>query len=543
MRYAIDRYAVGHETEVCSVDFENQYFIPGRRNRFYCPECGEIVYFRDRGGSHPSQFYHQEKTERTPECDRRVDGRSELSLSQRVGLPLFLTGIVKNRFQLSVGFPALGSDMLEKATAAGCNVEISSGDRFRSVKVDQTNFFSNSITLVPVDFVPPNGKNYVITASGSRSVFGLQRKWSDYADGFERDGAVFTYDETGGRKIRRGDSISTNRSYYLAVRNKLPQYPQIHQEFIGTLDVGKDSFSILKIEIMATTDDQGIFSAISTYLNQHFGVWLLECQPELIPVWPPVIQQDYFIPVKPEVPVLCAVSSGNAVPNVYTYTEYSVQRKEIKNDFRTVNMVEVSVGKRPVMLSVDRKYVGREITFYYKELRERGYDYSVEVFNSAGDSVCWDSIDALLLSKDFVLATNSKMELYLGCKDRTFRNISLREGMTAIPARNNTSDLYLMVGSGIVRHIRCTDACSAEINEEELGRLLKMSCKGRMVPVPRWAEYMIRNFKKNHDENLYRAARCTIIDGSIYLEALKQLRLYTLDNAVQTDRIRRNALW
>ena len=281
MRYAIDRYAVGQETEVCASDFESLYFIPGRKNRFYCPECGEIVYFRNKGGNHPSQFYHQEKTERTPECDRRVDGRSELSLSQRVGLPLFLTGTLTGQFQLSIGFPALGTDMLDKASEAGYIVEISSGNQIRSIKVDQTNFFSNSITLVPIDFVPPNGKNYAITSYGGRSVFGLQRKWSDYADGFDKDGAVFTYEETGGRKIRRGDSISTNRSYFLVVKNSLPPYLQIHQEMIGRLEVGEDSFKILKIEITASVDDKGIFSSISTYFYRHFGVWLLECQPEL----------------------------------------------------------------------------------------------------------------------------------------------------------------------------------------------------------------------------------------------------------------------
>lgn len=94
MRYAIDRYAVGVEEEVCADEFDGQYYIPRKQNRFFCPECGEVVYFRTKGGNHPNQFYHQEKTDRTSECDKRVDGRSELTLSQRVVLPIYLTGIV-----------------------------------------------------------------------------------------------------------------------------------------------------------------------------------------------------------------------------------------------------------------------------------------------------------------------------------------------------------------------------------------------------------------------------------------------------------------
>lgn len=126
MRYAIDRISVGIETEVEADDFNDQYYIPGRRTRFYCPECGEIVFFRAKGGNHPNQFYHQEKNESTPECDKRVDGRSELSLNQRGGLPLYLTGILSGTFQLSIGFPALGTEMLHKAAEASYSVEISS---------------------------------------------------------------------------------------------------------------------------------------------------------------------------------------------------------------------------------------------------------------------------------------------------------------------------------------------------------------------------------------------------------------------------------
>ena len=192
MRYAIDRYSVGVETEVEADDFDDQYYIPGRRNRFFCPECGEIVYFRAKGGTHPNQFYHQEKNESTPECDKRVDGRSELSLSQRVGLPLFLTGILSERYQLSIGFPALGTDMLQKAMIAGYTVEISSGNHSNTVRVNQATFIENATTLIPVNFIPSFGGNYVITITGERTVYGLQRKWSDYADGFGVAGAIFT---------------------------------------------------------------------------------------------------------------------------------------------------------------------------------------------------------------------------------------------------------------------------------------------------------------------------------------------------------------
>ena len=47
-----------------------------------------------------------------------------------------------------------------------------------------------------------------------------------------------------------------------------------------------------------SVDNAREFTHISSYMKSSFGVWLLECPPELIPVWPPVVQQDYMIPVK-----------------------------------------------------------------------------------------------------------------------------------------------------------------------------------------------------------------------------------------------------
>ena len=89
MRYAIDRFTVGTEKEVCADEFYGLRYIPNKLSRFRCPECGEIVYFRSKGGNQPNHFYHKVKTDQTPECDKRVDGHANLSLYQRVGLSLY----------------------------------------------------------------------------------------------------------------------------------------------------------------------------------------------------------------------------------------------------------------------------------------------------------------------------------------------------------------------------------------------------------------------------------------------------------------------
>ena len=449
MKYAIDRYGIGAEIEVDADNFDNQYYIPQRRSRFYCPECNEIVFFRAKGGSHPNQFYHQEKTDRTPECDKRVDGRSNLTISQRVGLPLFITRISTGIFQLNIGFPALGNKTLENAAKFDCTVKISSYQQCRTVKVDQSNFLSDNTTLIPINFIPLHGRNYSISIEGRTQIFELQRKWSDYADGFEPNGAIFSYSETGGKKIRRGDSISTNRDYYAVVRNDFLNHPNISQVTIGKLMINKTAFKIIKFIIDVSVDSTREFTKISSYMKSYFGVWLLECQPELIPIWPPVVEQDYLIPVKNDSNVICMVSSGNAEPNVYSYSGNAVYRKDIKTVSNGIHSVELSIGLIPTILSVDRKYAGREVTFIAKALHRSSYSYDFSFINSAGEEAGLTDICKNEVAKGFLLKSNSKFELYLGSSEMIYKHISIREQQTLISENKGITEIILLIGSSI----------------------------------------------------------------------------------------------
>lgn len=531
MKFAIDRYAVGQEAEVSAEDFENLYYIPGRRERFFCPECGEVVFYRNRGGNHPSQFFHQEKTNRSPECDKRVDGRSELSLSQRVGLPIFLTGTISKNYQLSIGFPALGADMLEKADNANYRVKITDGNHYRKVKIDHTNFIDNEITLIPVNFIPPNGENYTITISGEKTVYGLNRKWSNYADGFDVGGAIFSYDENGGKKVHRGDSISTNRSYFAFIKNNIPPYPKINAVEIGSITIGEGTYKVFKIKIDVSVDDKSTFTAISGYLRQNFGVWLLECPSELVPIWPPAIQRDYVIPLEKNEPLLCAVSSGNANPSVYVYSDAAVYRKEINQDINGIHLVEINSSNRPTLLSVDRKYVGREITVQYKEIPQSNYRYEIDFEEKNSDRILKQEIDSSFLSKEFTVLTNAKLELYTGTRDKIYRKVPIRNHSTCIPAREKSEELLLVVESAVVLQIRGRKKGYYSHEYAITNRLIQAASRGSLVPVPWWVGVMLKTFKQNHEDILYELVTSAIRKGKMHSELLKQLRLLDLDRA------------
>ena len=529
MKYAIDRYNNGTEKEVSADEFDGLRYIAGRRNRFYCPECGELVYFRAKGGSQPNQFFHQEKTDGSPECDRRVDGRSSLSLCERVGLPIYLTTLVPGSFQISIGFPAIGAEMLEKATLANYKVEISFEDNCRTIKVNSVNFVEDETSLIPVNFIPPNGKNYTITISGERTVFGLQRKWSNYADGFEPSGAIFTCEESYGKKVRRKDSISTHKRYYVVTKKTLPNYPSLVQTRVGTMNVGRESFNVYIVEINVSIDDEAAFSTISSFFYKNFKVWLLEHSPELVPIWPPVIQHDFFVPVSGLTNVVCAVSSGNVSPNVFVYSDYGVSNKEINHDYNGVKTVDIVLGKRAITLSVDRKYAGREVSFLSKQIPDSTFHYDIGI-RTGQNNTSLNNICEKDLSSEFAFLSNSKMELYAGTKGKLYRHIPIRESTTIVNAIKSTVELFLVVESAVIHHVHCRDDRQKSIEHDDLLPQLKEARSSQMVPIPRWADYVIRSLK-NSRNTLFDIVMSTIANGKMPIGVLQLLRTIELERA------------
>ncbi len=535
MRFAIDRYAVGTEKEVSASEFEGQSYIPARKERFYCPECGELVYIRN-GQYNVSHFYHQEKTSRTPECDKRVDGRSELTISQRVGLPLFITQIGSENFQLSIGFPALGSKTLDNAAKFDCTVKISSYQQYRTVKVNQSNFLSDNTTLIPIDFIPLYGRNYSISIEGRTPLYDLQRKWSDYADGFESNGAIFSYSETGGKKVRRGDSISTNRYYYAVVKNDFLYHSSISQTTIGKVIINKTVFKIIKFQIDVSVDSKRDFTLISSYMKSNFGVWLLECPPELIPVWPPVVQQDYMIPVKSDSNVVCVVSSGNDEPNVYSYSGNAVYREKVKTISKGIHTVELSLGLFPTVLSVDRKYVGREVTFISKALQRSGYSYSFSYINSAGEENELSKIRKNEVAKGFLLKSNSKFDIYLGTSEMVYKHFSVREQQTSITENQGITEISLIIGSNVYDCIKFDNDIILDTDITILSQTIIASARGQLIPIPVWVNHLLQYLRNNQYEQIYQAIVGTMVNNMLHIETVRQLRLLDLSIGISNNK-------
>lgn len=273
MKTAIDRRFIGQEQEINITNLEWSPITGG----FFCPECGEAV-IPVKGRK--EFFRHFKKQDNS--CDLRVDGGCQDSFYERTGLPIFLkrTGSI---FNLKIGFLPLGEKLLDSIQKDEIKVTVSASSFYHDYLIDYT-FEGETITLKPLDFIPVNEKNYTITLSDELAQ--ISRNWGDFADGFGKDGAIFSSMEESGRKIRRNDSITTHKQYYIMSRSgTFPDLHGLEGVYQGRIQLQQATFDIH--EFIVTTSDEAYFRRIQNYISDGFKVNLLFKKPELATIWPP----------------------------------------------------------------------------------------------------------------------------------------------------------------------------------------------------------------------------------------------------------------
>lgn len=519
MQYAIDRFITGSEKEVSAADFDDQYYIPRKSERFFCPECGLQVSWVTSTANRSSFFRHPTRTETSPECDKRVDGRSELYLYERVGLPVFLTHSSGNSFLLSISFPAVGSKMLAHGAAQTARVIIRGNGNSRTLLINTNNFYPDRATLVPVNFLPSDNGVFKIEVSPGSA---YSRKWSNYAEGFTSAGAIFSYDESGGKKVHRDDSIYPGRQYYVVARQFSCPFNEIQYNAVGTLKLQNSNYQVYCMTVNVSLQNERRYSQISDFFRYRFGVGLLDTAPEIIPLWPPVIEQDVLIPAK-DSRIFCAITSGNDDPSVYLYVGNQVLNIPVQKDRSGEKHIFVKASSIDTVLSVDRKYVGREIVFRAKDVIPSKSHYDFLLIDSDGNAIPQDKMEDNAFSHGGSISVNAKMELFLGSLDHNYLHIPLRSDNTLLPTFQYLYEILLMVDGGVVYSHRL-QIQSKEPNGDKYGMVVSPnSYCGEYVPVPRWAFHLIEILRKNGSPVIAQEILAHIVNGKLPIGIIRML--------------------
>lgn len=513
MLYAIDRYSEGKEKEVSAKSFSG-IFIPNKNNRFYCPECGEKVFFRMCGGAHPDMFYHAKKTPVTPECERRVDGKSGLSLYERTGLPLFLT-VNGNACTLNLLFPPIGEKELLDLGKNDSYVIVSTNfGEERKTPINGTIFYSDKETLLPLNFLPVTEDVYHIRyLNGS---YALRKKWSDYAEGFSMGGAIFEGSDTGGRKIKRNGSIVVGEEYYLVSRTFAPRFKEIKHEKISSMILSGQNYSVYKISVDIKEDNTQRYRTIAEYFQKVFRVGLLKKKPQLITLWPPIVETSdaVYAPINGEKKLYCVVSSGNEDPNVYEYKSIMANALRLEKEDSGISSLVLNVDEKKT-ISVDRKYVGNEVTFIDSAIQKQKFAYEIEYFN--GDElVDKNMIDSLDFSSITRVESNSRLEIYFEFSNHTFQYVSVREKEKALPKTAKVYREYIVINNDLYKmYEKDIKNNSKYIDEKKIISRLQQNNKGINITIPSKVSSLVNYLNKNGFYDVDSYIRLSLINNKM----------------------------
>ena len=503
MKYAIDRFVNnrdGKEIEVSASDIYEEYdggYVPRAHNRFFCPECQEKVFFRRKGSG---EFYHQARTDFTPECDKRVDGNSDLYVYERTGLPIYLTHKYGDVYALNIAFPALGEQKLLEAFKNNICISINNKT---TIPVTPSRFYADESTLIPVDFVPYYGKNFSITFSGM-GTYSVQKKWSDYADGFSSDAAIFAVHNNFAKKVKRGDSIILNKEYYLVAKNFQPLYSEVYSNKIGQIRLNDTNFNVYTFSVKTSVDSHR-FNSICNYVYNKFKVWILEKAATITPVWPPIIDRSDQITFSGGSTVYCNVDSGNNMPKVFAYSGKDVRQIPVSTDDKHNKTIKLTVYPyEPTVVSVDKKYTGRELSIRKSALPSISRQDNMVILSNDGEEIDLSTpLNPKTLNNGITVKTNTKITVITETKDHIYKVVPIDKEEIFFEPQKRLKQIiitqeispsgYILLNSLTVD----SPKKSIDIDEQQIINEVRKHCYGSLVNAPLWTKelfYLCRTF-------------------------------------------------
>lgn len=373
MKTALDNHVLGKQKEVNADDFG---YVIRDKYRFICPECLEPVSMVD--GKYQYFFKHRKKTKQSIECDRRIESNVSQSIYQRIGIPLYLRKNNDESYSLHIGFRALPQRIISSCKSMNSYIEITDSYRFkRKYFINDYNFKDNSTTYLQLDDIP--NSTLKINYSDIRTSTLLSPYWSNYIESsFFYRGALFMNNNDGGKIIRTGDCVSTYKPYLLVrpKRNRyyagLDNYNGLKYKKVGNMIISNRTYEIIEIQFMVHSSSSLLFKNISNFLHEEYGLFLIDCDTSITPIWPPCSKNESGYTPTHGKSLYYIVNSNNDVPSIFTY----IGNNSIPSVSRPIKVENAWISKLNVsdygsLINIDRRIVsnGTFINDRFQNLR------------------------------------------------------------------------------------------------------------------------------------------------------------------------------
>lgn len=356
MNRAIYLCQPGREKEIYASEIiEKKLF---NMDNFICPGCGEDVFFR-QGKKQESHFSHYSQNETTRECDYRISGESDLTVYERLGIPLYLGKSERLGYQLFMGLKAVDKKTLEMAEENEAYFELRySTEETMRKRIDFINFIPDQLNLFEINSYPRHEQAFKIYYSNLPSSID---KWADFIDPVIKEGILFSIGTNVGKSIRHGDVIYADQEYLWLSPKQLEERDILkrNMRLDGELIINNQNHYVYKGQFVKTQQDNDDLEKISDQLRQRLKVQLLDSKNEILPVWPPAIKSKEGYIVTSKGRTYNVIHSLDKEPKIYLYTNGNYGRAESPEVLHQNNRIYLNYQLRDTEVKLD---INRQLT-------------------------------------------------------------------------------------------------------------------------------------------------------------------------------------
>lgn len=375
MDTAISLEIAGKQKEVVAEELTKRKKY--KRGTFICPECGEDVFLRF-SDKQKSYFAHYMRSEIYKDCDLRVDGNSNLTIYERLGVPLYLTKSKINGYELNIGLKAISNESLMIAESQKAYLEVIYGKSSKRINIDRFNFPIGELSLFKIDQYPAFKKPFLIQYKNVPSSI---NKWADFIDPVLEAGILFSVNSNVGKSIRHGDTIYSDEEYLWLSPRKLHKNNILEKniEFEGEILLNNKSHYIYKVVFIKNEKNYSNFVQLSNALHEKLKVVLLESKNKINFLWPPSIKTEEGYLISSKGRVHNVIHSVNSNPNIYMYRDdgYKQPQKLNTTYHKGINYLNYNLSESETQLNMDRKITSTGINIMVKHHGYTGEDIQI----------------------------------------------------------------------------------------------------------------------------------------------------------------------
>lgn len=447
MKTALDNYEVGKQKEVSADDFT---YVIRDNYRFICPECLERVTMVD--GKNSKFFKHGKRTESTVECDLRAEENANKSIYERVGMPLFLRKTL-NGLKLTIGFRPLTDSVITQCKNVSGYVTIVDRTKQSEQKflINYDNFSSKNVVYKDLKYL--SSTNLILKYSNEHVRMLLQPYWSDYIEtSIVKKGALFHDGNSGGKIIRYGDCVTTYKNYlwvlpkseYVMSYGDLPNYKGINFKKIGNVAINNKMFNVYEGMFELSSSHNIDFSRLASYLRNHLGLFLLDSDSSITPIWPPCVRTEVGYKTQKNKELYYLVNTKNEDTVAYIYNEnnptpYLYEPKE-NNGYYFGKLQLSSIGK---IININRRVVSNGSYIKADYIGQDMKKYYVDPDNKVQVNL-FDKLEMIQLN------VSSKVEAYLIDKKKNIYKKTFLEGNIEFNNEKNIINIFLVCNNHLV---------------------------------------------------------------------------------------------